>query len=78
MAFGVPVNDTVADPFGQTVVLFPMATAGGWITVTVTDPVKFRVHAGEPDETTLTRLKVVVDTNVLVTDAVPDAFKTTV
>ena len=78
VAFGVPVNVTVADPFGQTVVLLAIATVGGGITVITIDPVNGRVQAGEPDETILIRLKVVVAVKVFVIVAVPDPFKTTV
>jgi hypothetical protein len=47
---------TVAELFGQTLVLLPMATIGNGITVIVADPVNDCEQAGVVAEIMLTRL----------------------
>jgi hypothetical protein len=78
VAFGVPVNVTVAVPPEQTVALAEIVAVGGGTTVIVIVPVAGAVQLGVPDVATLTNVYVVVVVNVPVTVAVPDAFRTTV
>jgi hypothetical protein len=54
VAFGVPVNVTVAVPPEQIVALADIATVGGGTTVMVIVPVTGRVQTGVPDVAMLT------------------------
>ena len=74
--FGVPVKVTVAEPLGQTFELSTVkVTVGGGTTVITTLPLWAWLQLGVPVVAILTKAKVVVDVYVLVTLAVPEAFK---
>ena len=74
VAFGVPVNVTVALWPEQTVALAEMVTVGGGTTVIVTDPVTGALQLGVPEVATLTKVKVVVAVKFWVIVAVPAAL----
>jgi hypothetical protein len=56
VAFGVPVNVTVALPPEQTLTFALIETVGGGVTVIVIVPVAGAVHPGEPVVATLTKV----------------------
>ena len=78
VAFGVPVNVTVALAPKQIVALDEIDAVGGGITVIVTVPLAGTLQPGEPVVATLMSVKVVVDVKVPVMVAVPEPFKVTI
>lgn len=78
VAFGVPVNVTVALPPEQTVALALMPAVGNGATVMVIVPVAGAEQPGVPEVATLTSVYVVSVVNVPVIVAVPAASRTIV